>query len=44
MATLTQTLPSASATRSPTPFYLGAAADMLVGLDLAMFGPDVARM
>jgi len=44
MTALTQSLPAANATRSPLPYYLGAAADFIVGLELALFGPQVARL
>ena len=44
MSTLTQSIPSsATAARSLAPFYLGAAADIVVGLELALFGPNVAQ-
>jgi hypothetical protein len=45
MSTLTQSIPSsAAAARTLAPFYLGAAADIVVGLELALFGPDVAQI
>ena len=44
MTALTHSLPAAPATRSPLPYYLGAAADVLVGLELALFGPQVAQI
>ncbi len=44
MTVLTHSLPAAHATRSPLPYYLGAAADVLVGLELALFGPQVAQI
>jgi len=44
MTTLTQPVTASSAARPALPFHLGAAADLLVGLDLALFGPDVARL
>lgn len=44
MTTLTQSLPATHAARSPLPYYLGAAADAVVGLELALFGPQVARL
>ena len=44
MTVLTHSLPTAHANRSPLPYYLGAAADVLVGLELALFGPQVAQI
>ncbi|MCC7548956.1 MAG: hypothetical protein IT532_14440 [Burkholderiales bacterium] len=44
MTTLTQSVPVSGTSRSSLPFHLGAGADVLVGLELALFGPDVARL
>lgn len=45
MSTLAHETPlSRSAGRKPTPFYIGAVADVVVGLDLAIFGPQIAQL
>jgi len=44
MSTLIQSIPSSTTAMRPlAPFHLGAAADIVVGLALALFGPDVAQ-
>lgn len=45
MTTLTHELPlSRNITRKLWPFHVGAAADVLVGLDLVIFAGDIARL
>lgn len=45
MSTLTQPLPTSTANaRRLAPFYIGAAADILIGLELALFGPAIAQL
>lgn len=45
MSTLTQSLPTSTGNaRSLAPFYLGAAADVVVGLALTLFGPALAQL
>jgi hypothetical protein len=45
MSTLAHESPlSRSAGRKPASFYVGAVADVVVGLDLTIFGPEIARL